>query len=167
VKRRAWEEASHKFKGGCGGNIKEASGRIIIVFSSGAGRKHLAVYNRPMDRKATGERGEELARKLLKKRGYKIIATNYRCPRGEIDIVAREQGMLVFVEVRSKSNLSFGPPEESITAAKQEKMRLSAYHYLEHHHAMEEPWRIDVVLLEMDDRGNARRTELLVNAVGE
>lgn len=120
-----------------------------------------------MDRKATGERGEELARKFLKKRGYKIIATNYRCRRGEIDIVARERGMLVFVEVRSKSNLNFGPPEESITAAKQEKMRLAAYHYLERHHALEEPWRIDVVLLELDDRGQARRTELLVNAVGE
>jgi putative endonuclease len=118
-----------------------------------------------MNRKETGERGEKLARDFLKKRGYKILETNYHCRRGEVDIIAREKDTLVFVEVRSKTNLACGTPEESITRTKQQRLRLTSYHYLESHNLMDSPWRIDVVLIEMDKQGRATRTELLQNAV--
>ncbi len=82
-----------------------------------------------MKRRDTGILGEKLARDFLEKRGYRIQETNYRCPEGEIDIVARHQDFLVFVEVRTKRSLDFGSPEESITLAKKERMRATAFYY--------------------------------------
>ena len=64
--------------------------------------------------------GEKLAQDFLKKRGYQIRETNYRCPEGEIDIVATQKDTPVFIEVRTKKSLEFGTPEESITPAKME-----------------------------------------------
>jgi putative endonuclease len=58
-----------------------------------------------------GKIGELLAQSFLKKKGYRIIETNYRCAAGEIDIVARQGESLVFIEVRTKTNLNFGSPE--------------------------------------------------------
>lgn len=118
-----------------------------------------------MNRKDTGERGEKLARDFLKKQGYKIVENNYRCRRGEVDIIAWDGDTLVFVEVRSKRNLACGSPEESITRTKQERLRLTAYHYLENNHLDDADWRIDAILVEMDALGNSTRLEHLQNAV--
>ncbi len=68
-----------------------------------------------------GRRGEELARALLKKRGYKVLETNVRGYYGEIDIVARKDNCHVFVEVRTRTGDDFGTPEESITERKREQ----------------------------------------------
>ncbi|MFC2070987.1 YraN family protein, partial [Chloroflexota bacterium] len=84
-----------------------------------------------MKKRNTGILGEKLAGDLLKKRGYKILEKNYRCPRGEIDIIARHKDTLAFIEVRSKTSLEFGTPEESITPIKKEKIRTTALHYLQ------------------------------------
>ena len=65
-----------------------------------------------MKRQEVGKLGEEIARRFLKKRGYHIHETNFRCRGGEIDIVAQQKDYLVFVEVRTRSNLNFGTPEE-------------------------------------------------------
>ena len=73
-----------------------------------------------MKRRDTGILGEKLAQDFLKKRGYRIIDTNYRCAEGEIDIIAKHRDYLVFVEVRTKKSLEFGSPEESITRTKME-----------------------------------------------
>ncbi len=80
-----------------------------------------------MKRRDTGILGEKLARDFLKERGYHIIETNYRCPHGEIDIVAKDKDSLVFIEVRAKRSLEFGSPEKSITPAKKEKIRAKGY----------------------------------------
>jgi putative endonuclease len=120
-----------------------------------------------MNRSETGALGEKLARALLKKRGYHIIETNFRCREGEIDIVARQQNCLVFVEVRTKTSLGFGTPEESITAAKRRKMRVTARRYCQSHEGLPEAWRIDFVAVELNDRGQATRVEVFENAVGE
>ena len=120
-----------------------------------------------MKRKDTGNLGEKLAGDFLKKRGYRIVETNYRCPEGEIDIVARDRETLVFVEVRTKRSRAFGSPEESITAAKKERMRAAAYHYQQDHDNLPELWRIDVVAVELDEKGEPSRIELIENAVGE
>jgi putative endonuclease len=82
-----------------------------------------------MKRRDTRILGEKLAKDFLERRGYRIVETNYRCPEGEIDIVAEHKDCLVFVEVRTRKKLEFGSPEESITSAKKERIKAAAYHY--------------------------------------
>jgi putative endonuclease len=120
-----------------------------------------------MGRKETGILGEKIASDYLKKRGYRILEANYRCREGEIDLVARNKDYLVFIEVRTKRSLAFGTPEESITAAKREKLRTVAAHYQQNHDSLPQLWRIDVVAIELDKRGKPSRIELIENAVGE
>jgi putative endonuclease len=117
-----------------------------------------------MRRKETGDKGEATAAHFLREHGYRVLEKNYRCPRGEIDIVAQEKGCLVFVEVRTKTQTAFGAPEESITPVKQRKMLATAFWYLERHEALEKPWRIDMVAIEMRPGGEPLRIELITNA---
>ena len=120
-----------------------------------------------MNRKETGQLGEKLARDFLKKRGYRIIETNYRCPRGEIDIVAKHKDTLVFIEARTKSSKDFGSPEESVTATKKERLKATAQHYLQNHEKLPEQWRIDFVAVELDEKGKPARVDLIQNAVSD
>jgi len=118
-----------------------------------------------MNRQEVGKLGEKAAQKFLKKRGYRIRETGFRCPRGEIDIIAQQKDCLVFVEVRTKSSLDFGTPEESITRAKKEKLIALALTYTSTHQNLPSLWRIDVVAIELDDKGKLKRIELIENAV--
>lgn len=120
-----------------------------------------------MRRRDTGILGEKLARDFLKQRGYRILETNYRCPQGEIDIVARHKDALVFIEVRTKTNPEFGSPGESITSAKKERMRASAAHYQQTHPNLSQLWRLDVVAVELNQKGRLSHIELIENAVGD
>ncbi len=120
-----------------------------------------------MKRRDTGILGEKLARDFLKKRGYHILETNYRCPEGEIDIVAKHKDSLAFIEVRTKTSLAFGSPEESITPAKKERMKATAAYYCQTHSNLPSLWRIDVVAIELDQKGKPSRIELIENAVGK
>ena len=120
-----------------------------------------------MKRQDTGKLGEKLAAEFIRKQGYVILQTNYRCPEGEVDIVARQKDCLVFVEVRAKRGREFGSPEESITPAKMEKLRRVAAHYRQTHDDMPDSWRIDVVAVEIDRQDRPLRIELIENAVGE
>ena len=119
-----------------------------------------------MKRRDTGILGEKLARDFLKNRGFSILETNYRCPEGEIDIVARDKDCLVFVEVRTRTSLNFGIPEESITRAKKKRMIAAAQYYQQ---AQDDPLplcRIDFVAVELE-RGKPIRIELIENAISE
>lgn len=118
-----------------------------------------------MDRQETGKLGEKAAQKFLKKRGYRIRETGFRCRYGEIDIVAQRKDYLVFVEVRTRSGPDFGTPEESITHAKKEKLIASAWTYVTSHNNLPPLWRIDVVGIELDDKGKPERIELIENAI--
>lgn len=118
-----------------------------------------------MKRRDVGILGEKLAKDFLKKRGYHILESNYRCPEGEIDIIARHKDSLVFIEVRTKRSLQFGSPEESITPSKMEKLRVVAAHYRQTHNNLPPLWRIDVVAVEIGPK--PLRIELIENAVGE
>lgn len=80
-----------------------------------------------------GRRAEDLAAVELAERGYEIIEINYRCRYGEVDIIARDSGALVFVEVRSRRSNEPTSPAESITEKKQAKLVLTAQHYLSSH----------------------------------
>ena len=118
-----------------------------------------------MNRQEVGKLGEKAARKFLKKRGYRIRETGFRCPHGEIDIVAQRKDYLVFVEVRTKSSLDFGTPEESITQAKKRKLIASALTYTNTHQKLPSLWRIDVVAIELDDKRKTKRIELIESAI--
>jgi len=118
-----------------------------------------------MNRQEVGKLGEKTAQKFLKKRGYRIRETGFRCRHGEIDIIAQKKDCLVFVEVRTKSNLDFGTPEESITRAKKEKLIASALTYTTTHQDLPPLWRIDVVAIELDEKGKPKRIELIENAI--
>lgn len=119
-----------------------------------------------MKRKEIGAIGEEAARKFLKKRGYKILETNFRCPLGEIDIVARHKKELVFVEVRSRTGGELGAPEESITSKKKRKLRKLADFYLKTKTSKPpDGWRIDVVAVRLSPKGEVLDLKLIESAV--
>ncbi|MFO7951897.1 MAG: YraN family protein [Bacillota bacterium] len=104
-------------------------------------------------RQKVGLAGEDAARDYLLNKGYEILATNYRCPLGEIDIIARDNRTIVIVEVRTKTGYSFGGPEESITAAKAKKLNRLAMYYLRTISCRDIPCRIDLVAV-MLNRNN-------------
>ncbi|MFC1905671.1 YraN family protein [Chloroflexota bacterium] len=118
-----------------------------------------------MKRQDVGALGEKIARDFLKKKGYHIRETNFRCQYGEIDIITDRKGVLIFVEVRTKTTIDFGSPEESITYAKKEKLIASALTYINTHRNLPISWRIDFVAVELDQRCKASRIELFENAV--
>lgn len=118
-----------------------------------------------MKRKETGNMGEQLALNFLKKKGFRILETNYRCPMGEIDIIALQKECLVFIEVRTKGNSAFGSPEESITMTKKRHLVMTANHYLQEQEKLPSSWRIDVVAVEMGTNNRLVRIDLIENAI--
>lgn len=96
-------------------------------------------------RRDLGYRGEDLAAAALKKAGYKIIERNYLSPLGEVDLIARHRGTLVFIEVKTRRNTKFGNPAEAVHPAKQAKLRRLADYYLKQKRLGEIPVRFDVV----------------------
>jgi putative endonuclease len=99
-------------------------------------------------RQARGRRGEALAAEHLAAAGYRILDRNPRQGGGEIDLVAEERGMVVFVEVRSRASARFGGPAASITREKQARLSRAAEGYLAARGWSERPARFDVVAVE-------------------
>lgn len=95
----------------------------------------------------TGKLAEDLAARFLEKRGLAILARNFRCRGGEIDLVCRDGKALVFVEVRLRRNADYGGAGASITATKQQRVILAAKHYLVLHSKTDCDCRFDCVLL--------------------
>lgn len=90
--------------------------------------------------------GESVATKYLEERGYIIIGRNVRTPYGEIDIVAEKDGITIFIEVKTRTSRSLGPPEISVTPRKQEHMLAAAEHYAQENEINH--WQIDVIAIE-------------------
>lgn len=103
-----------------------------------------------------GRLGEVLAASFLKKNGYEIIETNYRTRIGEIDLIAKDQQTVCFVEVKARTSLGLGYPEESITRHKQMKLAKSAKVYLLSHHLVDVDLRFDVVSVLLSEDGSAQ-----------
>jgi putative endonuclease len=95
--------------------------------------------------RALGRAGEDLACAHLRRNGCEIVARGYRLFRGEIDIIARDGGTLVFVEVKTRADQSHGRPEEAVTPAKQRQLRRIAQGYLVEHPPGEAGCRFDVI----------------------
>ena len=97
----------------------------------------------------TGKKGEELAVVHLQQLGYRILERNYRCPFGEIDIVARDKDTIVFVEVKSRKTEEYGDPELAVGRTKQRKMIQVALCYLAREKDSPVKARFDVVAIKM------------------
>ena len=94
---------------------------------------------RVISRKALGAIGEEAAVRELRRRGYKIRDRNVRCPMGELDLVAEDQGTLVFLEVKTRSTSDYGSPFEAISLFKQQRLQRLAVYYLSTRRLMDRP----------------------------
>jgi putative endonuclease len=101
-----------------------------------------------------GRKGERRAARLLRRRGYKILALNYRCRHGEIDIVAYDGGEIVFVEVKTRLTDEKGTALEAVTPQKQRKLARVAEQFLAERGLEDHPCRFDVVAVAgADDPG--------------
>lgn len=98
-----------------------------------------------------GAIGEETAAAFLRNNGYTIIEMNYYYQHGEIDIIAKENDVLVFVEVKSRSSSRYGAPEESVTPKKQEILRRTAEGYMIERNLTDIVCRFDVVSISSDN----------------
>ncbi len=121
----------------------------------------------PNARQTLGQRGEQVAAQYLIDHGYAIRARNWRCAVGEIDLVTEKDGVLIFVEVRTRRGDRLGTPEESITPAKRARLIAAAQTYLDEHGQADRDWRIDVVAIEIGSRGEVKRCTLIENAIEE
>ena len=114
-------------------------------------------------RRALGAAGEAAAARHIARCGYRIVDANVRCRFGEIDIVAIDAGVIVFVEVKGNRGRSHGAPEEMVTPAKQRRLTRLAAWYLQRRGWLDRPARFDVVAVDWDAAGE-RSVRLYRNA---
>ena len=100
--------------------------------------------------KALGEYGEKVAQFFLSKIGYLILEKNYKCKFGEVDLIARINNLLIFVEVKTRSNLSYGYPEESIEYFKIQKIKKIANYFIARKNLGSFDIRFDVISIRLD-----------------
>ena len=108
---------------------------------------------REKDPRLFGRWGEKRAVKAIKKRGYRIIQTNFRAVVGEIDIIARDKDVLVFIEVKARRSVGQGPPAESLTPRKRHQISKAAAAFLKKHNLTGVDVRFDVVSVDMTPGG--------------
>jgi putative endonuclease len=127
----------------------------------------LAIGHKPfasdrMANKDLGKKGEEVALRFLKKKGYRIIETNYVCKLGEMDLIAKEKDTLVFVEVKTRTSMHFGPPQLAVTNFKQRQLSKVALNFLKEKKLGDVKARFDVVAILLGQKGE--EIELIKNA---
>lgn len=116
-------------------------------------------------RKRTGDLGEEIASDYLTARRFSILERNFRCRGGEVDIIAREAGSkcLVFVEVKTRKDLSYGVPQLAVTPFKQRQISKAALTWIAKNNQHDQNARFDVIAILLDARGQ-HKVEHIVNA---
>lgn len=92
-----------------------------------------------------GQNGENIAEDYLKNEGYSIITRNFRTNYGEIDIIARDKNEIVFIEVKTRSNLKYGNPSEAVNQNKQKHIKMVAKYYIHMHQLYNCYIRFDVI----------------------
>jgi putative endonuclease len=118
----------------------------------------------PGTRQLLGRLGEAAAARHLVQSGWEILERNYRCHSGEVDLIARLQDTVAFVEVRTRASESYGTPEESITPSKARRMVRCALTYIGSHPDPRLAWRIDVIAVRVR-QGRVVHLEQYPNAV--
>lgn len=109
----------------------------------------------------TGRAGEDAAVDWLRRRGCEIVERNWTCPLGEVDVIARDHGAVVFVEVKTSRRKGSVPPEGRVRADKQRKLRSLAQFYFKHR-GVDAPCRFDVISVWWEN--NERRIRHIENA---
>jgi len=115
------------------------------------------------DNRITGNLGESYAARLLKKKGYKIIAKNFRSRYGEIDIIAKDGETYVFIEVKTRNSEKYGKPEEAVTPTKLVHIKTTAEYFLIKNNILSRNMRIEVVAISFDK--NIGLTTKVINVV--
>ena len=111
-----------------------------------------------------GRRGESLAAGYLLGRGWKILATNYRFGRREVDLVVRRHGVLAFVEVKTRAGAGYGAPEEAVTRLKRREIEIVARAYLARHPPRDVDVRFDVLSIVVGSDGRVDQVSHLEDA---
>ncbi|NOX37192.1 MAG: YraN family protein [Calditrichaeota bacterium] len=106
----------------------------------------------PKNKKAFGRWGEEIAARFLLERGMTILERNFRAERGEMDLIAQDGNVVVFVEVKTGDSHRFGLPEERITRSKQRQLYKIAQAYIQLHPRDDVDYRFDVVIVDGNPR---------------
>lgn len=116
-------------------------------------------------RRRTGDKGEEIAANYLIARGYRILERNFSCKGGEVDIIAREpgSGCLLFVEVKTRRDLSYGVPQLAVNQFKQRQISKAALTWLSKNRLHDHQARFDVIALLLPPDGR-HQVEHIVNA---
>lgn len=112
-----------------------------------------------------GKIGEKRAQEFLRKRGYKLMELNYRTFFGEIDAVAKKGDFIVFIEIKTRTSSSLGPPYLSVTYHKQKHIIKNALLYLKRWKLIGSNWRIDVVSVKLNYECEVEHIEIIENAV--
>jgi len=114
------------------------------------------------ERLELGRFGEELAYKKIKRLGYKKIIRNYRCPQGEVDLIANDGDTLVFIEIKTRRDKSVGYAKEAVNARKRRQLSKVALFYMKSNNCFETKARFDVIAVSL--KGGKPLIEVIRNA---
>ncbi|MFW5714171.1 MAG: YraN family protein [Brevefilum sp.] len=115
--------------------------------------------------KRIGNLGESIAADFLTDHGYQLMDKNFSTPYGELDLVFDDLGQVVFVEVKTRTSDTFGNPETSITEIKLERIQNAALLWLQAHPEIRDDWRMDVIAILLDAKGNVRDIQHFINVI--
>lgn len=109
-----------------------------------------------------GKIGEDLALRKVKRLGYKVVAKNYRCPLGEIDLIAKDRGCLVFIEIKTRKGKSVGYAKEAVDERKRRQISKVALAYMKSNDCIDVKARFDVIAINI--MGDQKEIEIITNA---
>lgn len=107
----------------------------------------------PGPKQVLGEEGERIAERYLRKKGYRLVERNYRCHTGELDLIALDGKVIVFIEVKTRTDDRFGTPLESVHRGKQQRMIRAALFFLSQHRLHDRESRFDVIGVSFSSHG--------------
>ncbi len=111
-----------------------------------------------------GKQGEALAADHLRQKNYTIIEKNFRCKLGEIDIIAKDRHIVVFVEVRTKTSHTYGPAYNTVTYPKQKQVKRVALYYISKHNLVKTQFRFDVIGIHIEPQTNQHQIDHIQSA---
>lgn len=115
--------------------------------------------------KEIGNIGEVIAKDYLLSQGYEILNRNYRCPKGEIDIIAKEQDVIIFVEVKTRTNTKYGQPFEAVDRRKLQRLYTISQFYIYENKLNQYKYRFDIVSINLNQSGNTHASISLIKNV--
>ena len=110
-------------------------------------------FHQPTHKIKLGRQGEKLARKFLKKQGYRLLRSNYNTTRGEIDLIMRDDNTIVFVEVKTRRSEKFATAESAVNYRKQKHLIAAARKFINTYRFNDHPCRFDVVAVVSPENG--------------